>query len=61
MINTTDPSNFQLTWQAMLWRLLVTILLLLALAGFGLTHLDSASPHPQNQGLPPVTQGQVGD
>ena len=57
MITTsTDQTGFQLTWQALMWRLLVTILLLLALAGFGLTRLDSITSRADTQVLPTLSQ-----
>jgi hypothetical protein len=62
MITTTrtDQTGFQLTWQALMWRLLVTILLLLALAGFGLTRLDSITSQPDTHVLPVLSQESTG-
>ena len=37
MLNRSNSSTIQFTWQALLWRLLLTLLLLLALAGPGPT------------------------
>jgi len=43
MLDNPNNSTIQFTWQALLWRLLLTLLLLLALAGPGLTLFRSVT------------------
>ncbi len=59
MINNSNQStvaNIQFTWQAILWRLVLTGLLLLFLAGFGLTIFNTMTTRPGAHVLPPLTQ-----
>ena len=56
MIKAPDQSNIQFRWQAIFWRLLVTLLLLLALADFGLTTFDRITSNPGTQVLPTLSQ-----
>lgn len=58
MINNSNQStavNIRFTWQAILWRLLLTGLLLLVLAGSGLTIFSTATTRPDTQVLPQLT------
>jgi hypothetical protein len=48
-------ANFQLTWQSILWRLVVTILLLILLAGSGITIFNNVTTHPNTRVLPTLT------
>ena len=50
--NRTSAANLQFTWQAIFWRLLLTLLLLLALAGPGLTIFGAVTAKP-DIGHPP--------
>ena len=56
MINHPDQSKFYLTWQAIVWRLLLTLLLLVALAGSGLNLLSAISTPTETQQLPGFPQ-----
>lgn len=56
MLNSSDNPTFHLTWQALLWRLLLTLLLLLALAGPGLTLFRSVTSRSTTQTLPRLSQ-----
>jgi hypothetical protein len=56
MINNPDQSNVYLTWQAILWRLLLTLLLLLALAGPGLNLFSGITASSETQTRPSFTQ-----
>jgi hypothetical protein len=49
MINNPDQSNIYLTWQAILWRLLLTLLVLLALAGPGLNLFGAITASSETQ------------
>jgi hypothetical protein len=55
MINNTN-SSVQFNWQAILWRLLLTLFLLLALAGPGLTVFKSVISRPGARALPGLVQ-----
>jgi hypothetical protein len=46
----------QLSWQALLWRLLLTLLLLLALAGPGLTLFRNVTNRSGTRALPTLGQ-----
>jgi hypothetical protein len=52
MPNSQTHSIAQLTWQSLLWRLLLTLLVLLALAGPGLTLFERAISHTGAPALP---------
>jgi hypothetical protein len=52
MFNSPNNSTFQFTWQALLWRLLLTLLLLLALAGPGLTIFRNVTNRSGTQAIP---------
>jgi hypothetical protein len=52
MFNSPNNSTSQFTWQALLWRLLLTLLLLLALAGPGLTIFRSVTNRSGTQAMP---------
>ena len=56
MINNSNDMNIQFTWQALLWRLLLTLLLLLALAGPGLTIFEIMTTRSDTRALPELTQ-----
>jgi hypothetical protein len=57
--NSNQPAmtTVRFTWQALFWRLLVTLLLLLALAGPGLTIFSTVTAKPAAQVLPPLARG----
>jgi len=52
MINSRNQTNINFTWQALWWRLLLTGLLLLALAGPGLRLFSNATTSSDNPALP---------
>ncbi|NJN96172.1 MAG: hypothetical protein HC875_19715 [Anaerolineales bacterium] len=54
MLNNHTAVEF--TWQALLWRLLLTLLLLLALAGPGLTLFRSVTSRSGTRTLPALSQ-----
>jgi len=56
--NSNQPAmtTVHLTWQALLWRLLITLLLLLALTGPGLTIFSTVTAKPEAQVLPPLAR-----
>jgi hypothetical protein len=56
MVNHTNRGNIQSARPDILWRLLLTVLLLLALAGFGLTIFDTVTTRSDAQVLPPLSQ-----
>ena len=56
MVNSPNKTNIHFTWQALLWRLLLTLLLLLALAGPGLTLFKAITSRPGTRALPALTQ-----
>jgi hypothetical protein len=59
MINNQNlqvAANYQLTWPAIFWRLLVTLLLLLMLAGPGLSLFRAVTANPGARVLPPLAQ-----
>ncbi|MBI1881975.1 MAG: hypothetical protein HYR94_27685 [Chloroflexi bacterium] len=56
MLNGSNNSTNQFTWQALLWRLLLTLLLLLALAGPGLTIFRSVTSRSGTQAIPGLSQ-----
>ncbi len=51
-----NNSTVHFTWQALLWRLLLTLLLLLALAGPGLTLFRSVTNRAETRALPRLGQ-----
>ncbi len=55
--NRASLASIRLTWQALLWRLILTALLLLLLAGSGLTILSAATDRPDAQVLPALDVG----
>lgn len=59
--NQTSVVNLQFTWQAILWRLLLTLLLLLLLAGSGLTVFSNVTVRPDTHVLPTLTQEAEGE
>jgi hypothetical protein len=54
-VNSPSMVNIQVTWQSLLWRLVLTGLLLLILAGSGLTILHNATSRPDAHVLPTLT------
>jgi hypothetical protein len=46
----------QISWQDIFWRLFITLLLLLALAGPGLTIFSAVTAKPEAQVLPTLTR-----
>ncbi len=57
MVNSQNQANIHhLTWQGLLWRLLLTVVLLLALAGPGLTLFRHATSRAGARALPALTQ-----
>jgi len=59
-INSSPMVNIQLTWQSLLWRLVLTGLLLLLLAGSGVTIFHNATSRPDARVLPTLTVDSVG-
>jgi len=58
MVNDAHPSsptNIQVTWKAILWRLILTALLLLFLLGSNLTIFKSVIDQPDAHVLPSLT------
>jgi hypothetical protein len=55
-LNQSSVATIQLTWQSILWRLLLTALLLLILAGSSVTILNTVITHPGTHVLPTLTQ-----
>ncbi len=53
-----DATNFaaNFTWQSLLWRLLLTLLLLLALAGPGLTWFEQVTSQANSPVISPFNQ-----
>lgn len=56
MLNGSNNPIVQLSWQALLWRLLLTLLLLSALAGPGLTLFRNVTNQAEARALPPLRQ-----
>jgi hypothetical protein len=56
MINSPNQSNLQMTWQALLWRVLLTLFLLTALAGRGLNLFSAFTPPSDTQTIPTFSQ-----
>jgi nucleoside recognition membrane protein YjiH len=56
-LNQSSVATIQLTWQSILWRLLLTALLLLILAGSSVTIFNTVITHPGTRVLPTLTQG----
>jgi len=52
MINPSNQNNIQFTWQAMGWRLLLTVLLLLLLAVSSVTIFHTVTTYPNTHVLP---------
>jgi len=59
-INSSSMVNIQVTWQSLLWRLVLTGLLLLLLAGSGVTIFHNATSRPDARVLPTLTVDSVG-
>ncbi len=57
MINHSNQplTNIQFTWQSILWRLVLTALLLLILAGFGMTIFSNVTTRSDARVLPTLT------
>jgi hypothetical protein len=57
MINHSNQAltNIQFTWQSILWRLVLTALLLLILAGSGMTIFSNVTSRPDARVLPTLT------
>ncbi len=58
MLNQANQHHFQFTWQALLWRLLLTMLLLLILAGPGLTAFTAVTTDAGTCALPTIAVNQ---
>lgn len=54
--NLQAAVNYQLSWPAIFWRLLLTLLLLLMLAGPGLNLFRAVTANPDSRVLPPLSQ-----
>jgi len=54
-LNSPPMVNIQVTWQSLLWRLVLTGLLLLLLAGSGVTIFHNATSRPDARVLPTLT------
>ncbi len=52
MVNSPQQTNVNFTWQALLWRLLLTGLLLLALTGPGLSLFGQVTASSENNSRP---------
>lgn len=52
MLNNPNQSDLQLSWQALLWRILLTLALLLALAGPGLSIFGSTTARSDSSAAP---------
>jgi hypothetical protein len=59
MSNNLRPEEFQFTWQALTWRLLLTAILLLTLISAGLPIFRSITTRPNTQVLPTLTSEMV--
>lgn len=55
MSSNLKPEEFRVTWQALTWRLLLTILLLLTLISAGLPIFRTITTLPNTQVLPTLT------
>jgi hypothetical protein len=56
-LNQSSIASMQLTWHSILWRLVLTALLLLILAGSSVTIFNTVTTHPGTRVLPTLTQG----
>jgi len=54
-LNSSPMVNIQVTWQSLLWRLVLTGLLLLLLAGSGVTIFHNATSRSDARVLPTLT------
>lgn len=54
--NLQTAAKYQLSWSAIFWRLLLTLLLLLMLAGPGLSLFSAVTAKPDSRVLPPLAQ-----
>jgi len=59
-INSSPMVNIEVTWQSLVWRLVLTGLLLLLLAGSGVTIFHNATSRPDARILPTLTVDSVG-
>jgi hypothetical protein len=55
MIKSSDQGNTEFTWQSIVWRLFLTALLLIILAGAGVTIFSHVTDQPNTQVLPTLT------
>ena len=55
-LNQPSVGNIQLTWSMILWRLLLTVLLLLFLAGYGVTTFNNMATRPDTRVLPTLSR-----
>jgi len=55
MINQPNYGDIKFTWQGMLWRLVLTVLLLVVLAGSAVTIFQDLTSPPGTQVLPAET------
>jgi hypothetical protein len=55
MSNNLRPNEFQFTWQALTWRLLLTAILLLTLISAGLPIFRTITTRPNTHVLPTLT------
>lgn len=58
MVNQPNYGDIKFTWQAVLWRLLLTALLLAFLAGSGLTIFKDATSQPEAR-VRPTAAGSI--
>jgi hypothetical protein len=56
-LNQSSVVAMQLTWQSIGWRLVLTALLLLLLAGSGVTIFNPVMTQPDTRVLPSLNQG----
>ena len=59
MVNNLNQPSIVLTWQSLFWRLLLTVLLLLFLAGSGVTIFNTVTTRPDARVLPALSYEDV--
>ena len=55
VVPMVQQNNIHLTWHDILWRLLLTVFLLIVLAGSSITIFKSVTSQPASQVLPTLT------
>jgi len=59
MIPMLETPTYKFSWLDILWRLLLTLLILIALTGFSLTVFNNLTTQPDARVLPTLTQETV--